>query len=92
MKSCCVIGEYQLEKRRKERQNLFYWLMESVWHNDLQGTVRILVKDPTLVNYRQFTFYLPDKTNSILDYAKALNRETIIQVFLGFGAISGTSV
>jgi len=91
MNGCCVFGEYQREKRRKEKEELFYQLMDKVWYDDVKGTVEVLAKDPSLVNYRQYNFHLPEKTNSILGYAEALNRKTIIQVLLGFGAISGTS-
>ena len=91
MEGCCIHSVYRREERRKERENLFFELMNTVWHDDIQGTVEILSKDPTLTNYRQFDFHLPNKTNSILDYAKVLSRKDIIQVLLGFGARSGTS-
>ncbi|MCL5407061.1 MAG: hypothetical protein M1429_01005 [Patescibacteria group bacterium] len=78
---------FEREKSERKREELFYDLMASVWHGNIQETVKILSKDPGLVNYRDFTFHLPQKTNSILNYAKALERETIIQVLLGFGAV-----
>lgn len=91
MYGCNRTNFFRQERRRQERENLFYELASRVWKDDVQGTVEILAKDPTLVNCHQFNFYLPDKTNSILAYAEALNRKTIIQVLLGFGANSGAS-
>lgn len=74
-------------KHRKTRKEKFFELMDAVWHHDIKGIVGILAKNKKLVNYRGFTFHLPQKSNSLLEYAQELGKETtIVQVLLGFGA------
>jgi hypothetical protein len=90
MRGCCPdeIIERSIQVRRKQKEEAFYSLMDAVWHGDIQQTVRISARDPSLVNYSRFDFHLElgKKTTSILSYARACGKETIAQILLGFGA------
>ncbi len=89
----CGFCELRHQQRREKTKARFRELMKAVWQGDLRTIAEILACDPRLVNYRGFTFHLPStcgsdvhRTTSILDYAKALNRNEVVQVLAGFAA------
>ena len=83
----CILCQVRRQAEARRRQEKFFELMDAVWHGDIKRVVEILSSERSLTNYQGFTFHLfHGKSNSILTYAIILNRPTIVQVLLGFGA------
>lgn len=87
----CQLKRWRRQEERRKRK-LFFELMSAVWRGDIRKIIKILLGDRTLVNYSDFTFFLPGegsetvRTTSLLDYAKAMGRGTVVEVLAGFGA------
>lgn len=84
MQYCCYLGEAQRKSWAKARREEFYGLTKAIWRGDLKEVIKILARNPSLVDFSGFTFHLPMPTTSVLDYAKAFGRPAIIHVLEGF--------
>jgi len=82
----CPICTARKEREERILEIQFDQLASAVWKGDIQECVRILKSNSRLANYRGFTFHLPQKSKSILAYAKACGQKTIFEILVGFGA------